>query len=194
MPPRRWNMGRRTQLSEGVRRYLEMGSYGSSLEPEHGSFDYDAFGLKGSVLRGNYAETQALWVRHGARLLEEWVTVHPGCRPFAWWVSEAPEPRRVLRGIELLLGRPARDEVWWRPRRGVPFFVQVRPVDYIGYPAIESEAHYLERLGLLADEERARVQAEDWEPVEINPFCIDDRAVLALIGAHENRERTRRQP
>jgi hypothetical protein len=171
-------MDRKTPMSAGVRRYLATGDYGSSQDPARGPFDHDAFGLHGAALRGRYAGTQDLWTRHGADLLEEWVTGHPGCRPFAWWVVAAGEPRRVLRGHELREGGPALADVWWRPRFGVPFFRQVRPAGFTGYPTIESEPAYLDRLGLLADAERARVPAEAWEPTEINPFLIDDRAVL----------------
>ena len=189
MPPRRWHMDRKTQMSAGVRRYLYSGDYGSSRDPARAPFDYDAFELAGAVHHGNFTKTQALWARHGADLLEDWIQVHPGRRPFAWWVCEASEPRRVLRGVDLRVGGPTREDAWWRSRFGVPFFVQVRPADFTGYPTIEAEAVYLGRLGLLADEERARVPAEDWEPTETNPFVIDDRAVLAMLGPNGARRR-----
>lgn len=169
MPPRRWHMARQTEMSAGVRRFLCTGHYGGAHD-----FDYDAFGLAGAVHRGNFIATEGLWARYGAALLEAWIETHPGCRPFAWWVCTASEPRRVLRGIELRAGGPALEDRWWRPRFGVPFFLQARPAGFTGYPAIESEAAYLDRLGLLlADAERARVPAEGWEPTAINPFLVD---------------------
>lgn len=179
MPPRRWSMDRKTPMTAAIRQYLATGDYGSSREPDRGPFDYAAFDLAGSVLRGNYAEIQTLWARHGAGLLEDWVTVHSGSRPHGWWVVEAREPRHVLRGVELLGRGMAREDRWWRPRFGVPFLAQARPSGFTGYPTIESEAAFLDRLGLLADAERARVPAEDWEPVQVDPFLIDERAVLA---------------
>jgi hypothetical protein len=171
-------MDRKTQMSAGIRRYLETGYYGSSRDPARSPFDYDAFGLAGAVHRGNATETVALWDQYGAALLEDWLRAHPGCRPFGWWISEARVPRRVLRGTALRVGGPTREEIWWRRHFGVPFFLQVRPAGFIGYPAIESEATYLKRLALLTDDERARVPEGDWAPEAINPFLIDDRAVL----------------
>jgi hypothetical protein len=168
MPPRRWHLGRRTQMSAPIRRYLCTGHYGSAHD-----FDYDAFELAGAVQRGNFSAVEELWARHGATLLEEWIAAHPGQRPHVWWLVAAGEPRRVVRGIELRVGGPARAEHWWRPRRGIPYLVQVRPDNFVGYPAIEAEARYLDRLELLADAERERVPAGGWEPVEINPFVVD---------------------
>jgi hypothetical protein len=165
-------MGRRPQLSGPIREYLRTGDYGSAFDPARPPFDYDAYELAGAVLRGGYAEIEDLWARHGASLLEDWATAHPGCRPFAWWVCAAREPRRVHRGVELLARGMVREDVWWRPRFGVPFFVQARPAGFTGYPTIEAEAAYLDRLGLLADAERARVPTEGWEPTAINPFLV----------------------
>jgi hypothetical protein len=31
------------------------------------------------------------WRRHGGVLLAQWVAQHPGTRPWAWWMFEAPD-------------------------------------------------------------------------------------------------------
>jgi hypothetical protein len=179
MPPRRWHMGRQTQMSEPIRHYLETGEWGS---PDRATDRLLVFQLAGAVLRGHYSEIAALWARHGASLLQDWVAEHPGCRPFSWWVVVASEPRRVLRGVELLAPRPTREDRW-RSRFGGPFFVQAKPADFIGFPTIESEVRYLDRLGLLAGAERARVEPGDWEPVEIKPFLVERPALASTNGA-----------
>lgn len=33
------------------------------------------------------------WRDHGAELLEQYVAIRPGCRPWGWWQFEAPEER-----------------------------------------------------------------------------------------------------
>ncbi|SIQ11226.1 hypothetical protein SAMN05421829_102331 [Aromatoleum tolulyticum] len=86
---------------------------------------------------------RALWAAYGAILLPIWARRHPGTRPRAWWRVEAPEARR--RTDERL--------PQWPGPRGTH-----------GAGEYESEAAYLDRLGLLQRGERARIPVEGWAP------------------------------
>ncbi len=114
-------------------------------------------------------QLRAIWLEARDELLKEWTAEWPGTRPCFWWRYEAVEPRRRLGGIgtplaevtayapEFWLGLPVR----WRHiddrfSRGVA-------VDPADLPTFESEPAYLDRLGLLLPEERARLTEEDFE-------------------------------
>jgi hypothetical protein len=87
-------------------------------------------------------QLREVWEEMGDSLLADFIAEKPGCRPWAWWVFDATEPRRRTGDAPDPIG----DELWFgKPRltRGVP------PKD-----AYESERAYLDRLGLLTDEER----------------------------------------
>lgn len=160
---------RLVDLPEDLVTYLTTGDY-------HGG-DFDTFQVAGGVLRGNFAHIRDLWGDHGEAILDEWIDEHPGSRPFAWWVCVAPAPRLVLYGAELTLAsaRPAHfagNEIW-RRHFGIPAFVSCRPRAFAGRPRVEPEAAYLDSRGLLAAEERAALEDDDFEDVEINPFIVD---------------------
>jgi hypothetical protein len=130
----------------------------------------------------------ALWTEHRAEILGDWIRVRPGTRPYAWWRFEAPEPRQVVVGAELLKPTRAPDD-WafvWRGNFGRPAFVQVRPRGWLGLPAIESHAAYLDRLGLLTPGERDRLEPDDFEPEEHDPFLLDAEELDRLLAAGGN--------
>jgi hypothetical protein len=149
--------------------YLTLGQYNGN-----GGGAFDTFQIAGGVLRGNFARIRELWSDHGEAILEEWIDEHPGSRPFAWWVCVAPAPRLVLYGAELTLANAnhkafGENEVW-RRHFGIPAFIPCRPRDFDGWPSVESQASYLDRHHLLAAEERAALEDDDFEDEEINPF------------------------
>ena len=175
MPRRRWRLlGRREALSEARRHYLKTGD---ALLGD-GFADLDLF-----LTAKNAEQVRQWWLDHRDEILPEFIRAHPGCRPFAWWRFDAPEPRRRLGGIgtpahELLayapnlrFGIPAR---WVEPSdvayynglavdiNGRPIGTEYRPGHFRGRaidpdnpPRFESEAAYLDRLNLLMPEERA---------------------------------------
>jgi len=120
-----------------------------------------------------------LWREHHGQILEAWAVEHPGTRPSYWWSLESTEPRRRLGGTGTprherladverhILGVPA----GWIRQDDVDFYRQYMDTD-LGVPALdptdpplyESEASYIERLGLWLPGERRRVRKEAFEP------------------------------
>lgn len=109
---------------------------------------------------------RATWRTLRAALLEEWSQAHPGTRPFAWWQFDATEPRRRIGGVGdsyaegLELGIPR----WWATQELASFATRFTAIDPNDPPMFESEAAYLERLGLLTDAERRRLPADAFVP------------------------------
>jgi len=98
-----------------------------------------------------------IWRAHAGAILEEFTATHPGRRPWFWWVADAPEPRLIIAGH----ARVAHDvfPAQWRERFGLP------PVTLGAEPLIvESQAAYLDRLGLLDPDERARLRPIAFRP------------------------------
>ena len=88
---------------------------------------------------------ETAWSELRDELLPTWVEQHPGTRPYAWWRFEAPEPRRQVSSGPESLG-PA---TWF----GCPSSFRGMPHDGM----FETEAEYLERLGLLTPVEESQV-------------------------------------
>lgn len=126
---------------------------------------------------GVQAELRRLWEIHRERLVALHIAEEagPGSRPWAWWKFDAPEPmRRRIDGKPHPFDNPER-EAWvrkWHPDAdrgdhwGGPYALR------FGLPSIycvpddwevrhESEADYLERHGLLTDDERRAIEALD---------------------------------
>ena len=108
---------------------------------------------------------RADWQRHRDELLSEWITSHPGSRPFGWWAFDAPERRETSDGSDHPFDRPERQErcaVWHaqhpamnHPERFVELFFGV-PVIVAGegHVRYETQRHYLARLNLLTEDEQ----------------------------------------
>jgi len=90
-------------------------------------------------------DAEAAWQVVGAALTADWVAEHPGSRPFAWWLFQAPELRRERPGRVAALCK----QFGW----------QSVPADFRGprygmanprFPELyETETEYLARLNLL---------------------------------------------
>jgi len=104
------------------------------------------------------------WGVLGEQILRDWTCEHPGQRPAAWSWFEAPERRRRVDGVQHPFDDRVRkkkhDEMpdhYWAKRHaydlhfGVPRIVSGDDMFAAKY---ESEAEYLERLGLLTEAER----------------------------------------
>ena len=102
---------------------------------------------------GHWLRLEYLIREHGAAFLRRHVARHPGTRPQWWWKTKAPEPHRAI--VE-----GSGDPSEWNAWHGVAenFAEGSRRI------VIESEAAYLERHGLLAARERARLTAEAFTP------------------------------
>ena len=131
--------------------------------------------------KGQRFDPWAAWTENQDALLEYWIQdpegwepawwmqprpPGPGHRPWAWWRFEAREPRRMIRDgqavewIRESWGEGAR-EIWEGSRIG---FLFGRPSSCLCYPTFsetewESEADYLERLGLLTDRETQQLKS-----------------------------------
>ena len=119
--------------------------------------------------------SQEQWDKYKGEILENWIKSNPGTRPSYWWQFEAPAPRKRLGGTgdvehDVLnvaesynLGLPdgfidASDAEIWN---------DLTPIDPEDPPRYESQAAYLDRLGLLTSQERKRLTKADFEPVKI---------------------------
>src|SRR5206468_1863441 len=80
--------------------------------------------------------------------------------------------------------KPGDWEWVWRENLGVPAFRQSRPSGYVGLPSVESQAAYLDRLGLLSDEERAALPASAFDTEDVDPFLITEDEVRRLGGGY----------
>src|SRR5512134_1805319 len=82
-PPKRRIEG----ISAAVVEYLESGEYPPSRrEGGDGAAFWEVFsktGLDGAELRDD-------WEAVREAVLAEWIELHPGTRPWAWWVYDAP--------------------------------------------------------------------------------------------------------
>lgn len=102
------------------------------------------------------------WEAHRGRLLVAFVEAYPGSRPWAWWVYDAVEARRVL----------------WSP----DFLCDIE----------EPEVVYLGRLGLLWEGELERAAALGFGPVFDDERAYWDRCLAAArMGGGTNGKRRR---
>jgi hypothetical protein len=156
-------IGRRAPLTEPLRSYLQDGGYGRT--GTDGDFNFDLFMLAGRVMRGDYGQLHALWREHGAIVLADWIAEAPGTRPFAWWVLDATEARRCLRGAEHLLpaNGPGAWQFVWRRALGIPAYQSLGHFTV----SFEAQATFLARLALLSAAERPALNDEAFEPETI---------------------------
>ena len=87
-------------------------------------------------------ELRKVWRQLRPELLDRHIKKKPGTRPWAWWRWESTEPREQVSDGPEPIGPPD----WFG-----------KPSRYLGQPPenmYESQVDYLERLGLLTDDER----------------------------------------
>lgn len=188
---RRRRQALREPLRPAVRHFFETGELireGSTPDVDDGVLD--AFTLAHPHARQTLA---AAWKEGRDEVLPDWIAAHPGTRPHAWWVLDAPEPRRrrlggigtpsheVLADVETLCFGIPRDWVTaWQEayyngrsrdvhgnRIGTEYsegHFTGRAIDRDDPPRFESEAAYLDRHGLLSAAERLAVPLDAFEP------------------------------
>ena len=113
------------------------------------------------------ARKEAVWSANRDWILAEHVKQAPGTRPRRWWQREAPEPRRRVGGKGTLTSDVI--AVLLTQHFGIPkCWHDLDPEDP---PLFESQAAYLERLGLFLPGERGRLTGRDFqrERVEVAP-------------------------
>lgn len=108
------------------------------------------------------------WDELRADLLPAWIDEHPGTRPYAWWEFDAPERRRRTDGAVHPFDDRGRNEEIERRTQEHPEFREQAYKLFRGMPNClftrddfaaewESEAAYLDRLGLLTPAEKERL-------------------------------------
>jgi len=117
---------------------------------------------------GGWSEDlNAEWEKYGDHVLETWTHTRPGTRPAFWWSEVAPEPRQHVGG-KLTVKYPALHSPrlingkWSTTNRMIPFYYCL-DIDPGNPPRFESEAAYLQRLGLLLPGELERLTDADFE-------------------------------
>lgn len=138
----------------------------------------DAFGLED---RGTFDADSAreAWGELGDELVVEHICGHPGTRPWAWWMFDAPEAMRRVGTMRFRAGigpknprrfdRNSREFVaeadfphderlaYWRARYQTADAGALERFDD-AFAVYETEREYLERLGLLTAAEKKGMQ------------------------------------
>ncbi|MFH1419620.1 MAG: hypothetical protein ABII12_15195 [Planctomycetota bacterium] len=133
-------------------------------------FDFfgDAFGREDRGTLDLHAMREG-WELLRDELLPKWIEEHPGTRPAAWWLFDSPQRRRRTDSKPHPFANPerrARVEEWRRDHPDVAARDAYRL--WFGKPAClivlddfdaayEPERTYLERLGLLTEDEQAAI-------------------------------------
>lgn len=94
---------------------------------------------------------RSAWQKSKHAIMSVWVDVLPGCRPYAWWAFDAPEPRRAVKGVAFY---DRRADILPAARRyafGLPTGTDFKDDEPVVY---ESEVDYLDRLELLTEPEK----------------------------------------
>ncbi len=141
------------------RRHRKAGRRGNGWNPEqidqlrhgHDFFsDGTAFGREDEF---DAELAKACWDELGEAVTNEHIEAKPGSRPWAWWLFEAPEPRR------LVAGEPGEGDGYlesWPDGHQPPWYSYGKP-NRLHAPftaAYEPQEDYLDRLGLLTPDER----------------------------------------
>lgn len=160
--PRRASRNRRQEPTEFERRW----AFGEPL----GEYTTDQYFTSPERLR-------EVWEELRGEVLAAWIEKRPGTRPLRWWEYDAPELRRRLGGCgdpisEVLADAPHYDRgipaQWLTSEDANMYDDALRNhthkrlavvFDPKNPPTFESEATYLDRLGLLIPEERDHAEA-----------------------------------
>ena len=117
------------------------------------------------------------WQALRDELLPQYIREHPGQRPFAWWAFDAPENgrRKMLRGpARLAIDGPTASPVMrTRWSFGTPSVFSGG--DYRQPILFESQPAFLDRHGLLTDEEREALGDFETEEVVCRPYATTNQ-------------------
>lgn len=154
---------RRRRALQGILSPAEAALVFDRDPPADGGFEWMA--LQMGLERGDQKSRAALaWRSAQPNALREWIRLHPGTRPRCWWAFDAPERLRQIvkgRGVPSAMspdyGAPPS---WW---------------DWSNDLAIESQAAYLRRHGLLTAGEQRRIAAAAYEQEVARIACSAHR-------------------
>lgn len=106
-------------------------------------------------------ELAAHWKKHREAILKQYILKYPGTRPVAWWDHDAPEPRKLIGGVEFPEG--------YLVEKGAPGraeWVEAVREDWKNPATYEASVTYLDRLGLLTEAERRALAGQFFPPTE----------------------------
>lgn len=108
--------------------------------------------------RADRAEAmRTAWEELGEDLLADFIEANPGARPWAWWMFDALEPRRLLAGPGSCYWKTKTFD--WRETFGAP--TAYAGHDFTEPSVYETELEYLTRLNLLTDAERTALAQDN---------------------------------
>lgn len=116
---------------------------------EHGNTEGESIDL--FVIRRDKSRLLTTWTEHKEKILTSWIRRFPGCRPFAFWLFDAKEPRQKISGAGKVNETYPHycfgvNESWEWEENDIPYF--------------ESQASYLLRHKLLMENEREALEPE----------------------------------
>jgi hypothetical protein len=120
---------------------------------------------------------RAMWCIVAAELLPQWITEHPGTRPFAWWLFD--------HGIERPIISDRADAAFITCCRREARFGFLDTQSWLGEWFQEPEFDYLLRLGLIPPDELARIPFEDPDDPRLDPGT--QRVLKAFRGPRRPR-------
>lgn len=118
---------------------------------------------------------QVEWSRVRNSVLRTWIAEHPGTRPYAWWCFDAPGVRERVGGTgtpkhEVLKYAPVYDfgiPKYWITQQDITLRRKAgfkgKPLDKNNPPLYESQAAFLQRHGLLSEEEMEILPADAYD-------------------------------
>jgi hypothetical protein len=179
---RRLAKGRRGELSPSLHEFFATGDRFAPRAAAAG------LGSKWGVvllLPGLPHQEQA-WREHRDVMLGDWIAERPGTRPWAFWRFDAPEPRRILEQeprthatiIFRAQGIAESPEVWATRILMGDAQPDVRLV-------VEAQAEYLRRNALLAPGELRALKPDNYSPVVLEPWEVENDENLNDDGEEE---------
>jgi hypothetical protein len=103
---------------------------------------------------------EEFWEYHGERITNEWIAKYPGSRPWPWWVFDHGQERPIINPMEAAeeLREIERSSYFGFVDSGI-FTARSEPGGkLVGVPWLEREVDYLDRHGLLTEDERLRLE------------------------------------
>ncbi len=160
MPTNRTRTTRKRKIGPAAgwkSKYLLSGEWPPEDTPDYNPFDGLSFDDRP---RKGISPAQELWELKRKELLHYWIAKYPGTRPFAWWQCDAQENRKQVGGK----GVPGHKCLRLVPHYRLGISTCWGQLSRDEPPQFESQATYLERLGLLTPMEQRRLTKKDYAP------------------------------
>ena len=113
------------------------------------AYEWDAF-----VFQFDGKEQTAFWKANRKQILKDFIADHPGQRPYFWWMLDAPEPRKRVKGTAVEKEHHETMAYYYGVPSNDTFYELGIDKERIKEADFESELEYLKRLNLLTKEEK----------------------------------------